>query len=88
MSGRMLGKGMLRELPLWGLENPLSAGEAVPRECSPSDALFFSGSSGGCIWGVCDQFWVSAEVNGSLLTAMLGQFVPLHWTESSCSSKV
>ena len=46
-SGRVLGKGMLRELPLWGLEKPLGTGEAVPRESSPSDTLFFSGSSGG-----------------------------------------
>lgn len=47
ISGSTLGKGMLSELPLWGLEKPLSDGEAEPRECSPSDALLFSGRSGG-----------------------------------------
>ena len=51
-SGRTLGKGILRELPLWGLEKPLRAGEAVPRECSPSDALLFSGSRGGWPWAL------------------------------------
>lgn len=47
ISGSTLGKGMLRELPLWGLENPLRAGEAEPLECSPSEAILFSGSRGG-----------------------------------------
>lgn len=47
-SGRELGKGMLTELPLWGLEKPLSEGERdPPSDGSPSDTRFFSGS-GGC----------------------------------------
>lgn len=46
-SGRVLGKGMLTVLPLFGLENPLSEGEREPSDCSPSDTLFFSGR-GGC----------------------------------------
>lgn len=46
-SGRMLGNGMLTELPLWGLEKPLEEGEAEPTDRSPSEARFFSGR-GGC----------------------------------------
>lgn len=46
-SGSTLGKGMLMVLPLWGLEKPLEAGETEPREWSPSEVRFFSGS-GGC----------------------------------------
>lgn len=38
-------KGMLRLLPLWGLEYPLSEGEREPNS-PPSPPLLFSGSSG------------------------------------------
>lgn len=34
-------------LPLWGLEKPLEDGDTDPKECSPSEARFFSGR-GGC----------------------------------------
>lgn len=37
--------GMLRLLPLWGLENPLREGDWEPS--SPPSPLLFSGSSGG-----------------------------------------
>lgn len=80
----MLGKGILRELPLCGLENPLGDGDAVPRECSPSDALFFSGRRGGCKWDSCDFIGTSSVAKSSLSTlpfpnndeAELGQSVP------------
>lgn len=38
--------GMLRLLPLWGLENPLTEGEWEPSSI-PSPTFLFSGSSGG-----------------------------------------
>lgn len=71
-SGKMLGKGILRELPLWGLENPLRAGEAVPSECSPSDVLFFSGRSGGCI----SANWFCPSIEGKRSLSRFGQSAP------------